>query len=108
MGRYGAKELYMNSSSIKLKNTPNAINAFLCVALKSKPMFIATQLTVLVLLIVVATLENNNVIERGVVNWVSGFALIVSIVYLSFASWVSNMVRITTMFAVMFSIYLWW
>jgi hypothetical protein len=108
MGRYSAKELYMNSSSIKLRNTPNAINAFLDVALKSKSMFVAYQLIVLVIFIVVITLESNNVIDRIVVNWVSGIALISSVTYLFLAPWISNIVRVATFIGVCFSLYLWW
>ena len=98
----------MNSSSFKLKNTPNAINAFFDVALKSKPMFIAYQLMILAIFIVVITLESNNIIERVFVSWVLGVALISSVTYLSLAPWVSNIVRVVTLLGVFFSLYLWW
>jgi hypothetical protein len=98
----------MNSSAIKLKNTPNAIKEFLDVALKSKPMFIAYQLIVLAIFIVVITLENNNVTDRIVVNWVCGIALISSVTYLSLSPWISNIVRAATFIGVCLSLYLWW
>jgi hypothetical protein len=98
----------MNSSSIKLKNTSNAINAFLDVALKSKLMFIAYHLIVLAIFIVVVALQSNNIIDRLVVNWVSVIALISSVTYLSLAPWVSNIIRTATFIGVSFSLYLWW
>jgi len=98
----------MNSSIIQVKNTPKAIRAFLYIALRSKPIFIAYQLFVLIIILAAFTLESNNLIGHAVVSWISGTLLLSSFAFLSYAPWISNQFRVIMLLVITYWFYQWW
>jgi hypothetical protein len=98
----------MNSSIIQVKNIPKGIGAFLYIAIRSKPIFLAYHLALLIIFFLVIALENNNIIGQTVVIWVSGITLLSSLVFLSVAPWISNQFRVIMLLVITYWLYQWW